>query len=71
MNEITKQEIQAKLETLQALTRELRAMLARTDHKLKVREMFIHALLDPDAFGYSVENSVREEAWKILQGERD
>jgi hypothetical protein len=46
-------------------------MLARTDHKLKVREMFIHALLDPDAFGYAVENTVREEAWKILQGERD
>jgi hypothetical protein len=46
-------------------------MLARTDHKLKTREMFIKALLDPDAFGYSVENVVREEAWKILQGERD
>ena len=71
MSEMTREEMQARMETLYALTRELRAMLARTDHKLKVREMFIHALLDPDAFGYSVENSVREEAWKILQGERD
>ena len=71
MSEMTREEMQAKMETLYALTRELRAMLARTDHKLKTREMFIKALLDPDAFGYSVENSVREEAWKILQGERD
>jgi hypothetical protein len=71
MSETSREEMQAKMETLYALTKELRAMLARTDHKLKTREMFIHALLDPDAFGYSVENSVREEAWKILQGERD
>ncbi len=71
MSEMTREEMQAKMETLYALTRELRAMLARTDHKLKTREMFIKALLDPDAFGYSVENIVREEAWKILQGERD
>ena len=71
MSEMTREEMQAKMETLYALTRELRAMLARTDHKLKTREMFIKALLDPDAFGYSVENVVREEAWKILQGERD
>jgi hypothetical protein len=71
MSEMTREEMQAKMETLYALTRELRTMLARTDHKLKVREMFIHALLDPDAFGYAVENAVREEAWKILQGERD
>ena len=71
MNEMSREEMLAKLDTLYELTKELRAMLARTDHKLKVREMFIHALLDPDAFGYSVENVVREEAWKILQGERD
>ena len=71
MSEMTREEMQAKMETFYALTRELRAMLARTDHKLRTREMFIKALLDPDAFGYSVENVVREEAWKILQGERD
>jgi hypothetical protein len=71
MNEISREELLAKLDTLYELTKELRAMLARTDHKLKTREMFIKALLDPDAFGYSVENVVREEAWKILQGERD
>ena len=71
MTEMSREEMQAKIETLHALTKELRAMLARTDRKLKVREMFINALLDPDAFGYSVENAVREEAWKILQGERD
>lgn len=71
MNEMSREEMQAKLDTLYELTRELRAMLSRVDHKLRTREMFIHALLDPDAFGYSVENSVREEAWKILQGERD
>ena len=71
MNEISREELLAKLDTLYELTKELRAMLARTDHKLKTREMFIKALLDSDAFGYSVENIVREEAWKILQGERD
>lgn len=71
MSEMSREEMQAKMETLYGLTRELRAMLSRTDHKLRVREMFIHALLDPDAFGYSVQDSVREEAWKILQGERD
>lgn len=71
MSEMTREKMQAKMETLYELTKELRAMLARTDHKLKTREMFIKALLDPDAFGYSVENVVREEAWKILQGERD
>ena len=71
MSEMSREEMQAKLDTLYELTRELRAMLSRVDHKLRIREMFIHALLDPDAFGYSVENSVREEAWKILQGERD
>ena len=71
MSDMSGEEMLAKIETLYHLTRELRAMLSRTDHKLKVREMFIHALLDPDAFGYSVENVVREEAWKILQGERD
>jgi hypothetical protein len=65
------EELLSRIETLQELTKELRAMIAKMDRQLSIRNSFIRALLDPDAFGYSVDGRVREEAYKVLQGERD
>lgn len=65
------EDLQTKVETLQALNHELRAMVARTERQLSIRNSFIRALLDPDVFGYAVENVVREEAWRVIRGTRD
>ena len=42
------EDLQTKVETLQALNHELRAMVARTERQLSIRNSFIRALLDPD-----------------------
>ena len=65
------EDLQAKATTLQELNKELRTMIAKMDRQLSIRNSFIRALLDPDVFGYGVDGSVREEAFKVLQGERD